>query len=234
VRTPATIVINAAGKARRIRAGLNKSLIKFHGRSLISWQLASIPADVPVVIGIGYQATEVLKAARRERPDITHFENPSFETTGTAATLALSFPMISGRILSLDGDLLVHPKDLTDFIYANRDVIGVTSLNSREPIAIETAFRNGAFVGTNFRTDLSQVNQGMIPRPNQQLYEWTGLVNFDPSSIAFGDLTKNVHHMLEPALPLRAHYIRCCEIDYSSEIDKMRNWISENLKSDND
>ena len=218
---PATVIINAAGRARRMGLNTNKALIEFQGKPLIAWQLESVPRDVEVVVGLGFQADQVLSAAQSIRKGISHVTNACYLKTGTAATLSLVARSLHGRVVSLDGDLLVHPEDLLAFIYSTEDLLGIGPLQSEEPIGVSTQVIAGTRMGKAFLESPFQLENNT--------FEWTGLVNFDPQKSTLGNSRRNVHHMLEPSLPCKTRMIRSTEIDYEREIPSMDTWIRRHL-----
>lgn len=210
----ATLVINAAGRGSRLGYVLNKSLLVLDGMTLIERQLRSIPLEVPIIVGVGYQAERVAEAAMKVRPDLTFSYNPDFERTGTARTLALSAGAASGRIVSLDGDLLVGSQDLNFFLQAQENLLGITLPTGREPVYCSYSVSDDdVFVHGFTRTH----SEGAV--------EWSGLANLDAADLATLPNEGHVYEMLAALLPVRAMKIDCTEIDFPEDVELAIEWL---------
>jgi choline kinase len=198
----AAVVINAAGRGSRLGHNLPKSLITVAGRRLLEWQLTQMcrnVADLSIVVG--YMADEVARLAVSIRPDIQVLVNERWETTKTGGSLSLGAAQVTGRCVSLDGDLLVAPADFERMLAATRDLIGVCPPSSSQPVYAQLD-RQLACRGFSYQ----------IPSP----WEWTGLLNFDPQNITMSD--GNVYEMVESILPVQTLDVRCVEVDTPADL----------------
>ena len=209
-----TLVINAAGRGSRLGQALNKSLLVLEGASLLERQLRSIPLEVPIIIGVGYQAERVADEATKVRSDIIFVYNPDFERTGTARTLSLSAGAASGRIISLDGDLLVDSRDINFFLQAQENLLGITSSTGREPV----------YCSCTANAD-EIVVRGFTRARSDGAAEWSGLANLNAADLATLPNEGHVYEMLSPLLPMRAMEINCSEIDFPEDIDLAIEWL---------
>lgn len=176
--------------------------------------MRSIPLEVPVIIGVGYQAKRVADEATKVRSDITFAYNPDFERTGTARTLALSAGAASGRIVSLDGDLLVDSRDMNFFLRTQENLLGITSPNSREPVYCScTASADEIVV------------RGFTRAHSDGAAEWSGLANLNAADLATLPNEGHVYEMLSPLLPMKAMEIDCSEIDFPEDIELAIEWL---------
>lgn len=205
----ATVVINAAGCGSRLGMNIPKSLVEVAGRPILEWQLRELcqsVADVRIVVG--YMRDQVIELARRLRPSIEVVVNNQWKVTKTAASLSLGMAGVAGRCVSLDGDLLVHPTDFGRIVSADHDVIGVAETSSAQPV----------FAVVDEAQACTAMSYSAISR-----FEWTGLVNFNPSHVAAAQ--NNVFEMIECLLPVPAVCVRCCEIDTPADfLNATRVW----------
>ncbi len=198
----ATVIINAAGCGSRLGMKLPKSLVKVAGRSMLEWQLGEMcPSVQGVRIVVGYLGERVAELARHLRPSIEVIVNENWKTTKTAASLSLGMEGVAGRCVSLDGDLLVHPDDFRELLLIDHDMIGITEVNSSQPV----------FAVVDEQGRCSEMSYTKLSP-----YEWTGLVNFWPKYVAAGQ--GNVFEMIECLLPAPTMKVRCCEIDTPADL----------------
>jgi len=194
---PATIVINAAGCGSRLGKGIPKSLVHVGARRILHWQLSEMchfGDDVKIVVG--FQGDEVAAFARNLFPRIQVLYNADWRTTKTAASLTIGAATADGRCLSLDGDLLVHPWDFRLLVNSVSDVIGITPVNSSQPVYAQLD-NSGRCTSFSF---------GEITP-----WEWTGLVNFDRRRVP--GCNGNVFEMIQCLLPAPVMRVRTVEVD---------------------
>lgn len=214
-----TVIINAAGRGTRLGQNLPKCLVPFIDQPLIHWQLQTIPQTSEIIVAIGYQAEEVKHEVQIRRPDARFVYNDAFASTGTASSLSLAARSCSGPVLSLDGDMLVHPNDLKHLMLSPLPCIGISRVQSNAPVLVEVTPRqsNAEEQATRFLYQVEVANPTLY-------YEWTGLVAFDPSTLSL-DAEGHVFQMITPLLPCHAIHVRCCEIDFQDELPQMQKWI---------
>lgn len=211
-------VINAAGSGRRMGKNLPKCLIPILGNPLVFWQLQTLAAFEQVVVVIGYRAEEVRRTVQAFRPDARFVLNPDYESTGTASSLSLGAAEHRGAVLSLDGDLLVHPHDLTRLATAPEPCIGVCPIQSLSPVYVELEASEDLLTAKEFHRDQNRLLQHFAQ-------EWTGLVMYDTRQHSLTG-RGHVFEMIRPLLPCAAVSVRCREIDYPEEIAAMENWLA--------
>lgn len=218
-------VINAAGCGRRMGMNLPKCLIPILGRPLIYWQLQTLAQFQEIVVVVGYRAEDVKNTVLALRPDARFVFNPDYESTGTASSLTLGAFQHPGKVLSLDGDLMVHPHDLNSLVHGAEPCIGVCPVQSLAPVYVELDQTSPCLRATGFHRD----EQRLLLHPAE---EWTGLVVYDASVHKLAG-RGHVFEMITPLLPCAALSVRCREVDYPEEIADMENclsiWIKEGL-----
>ena len=215
-----SVIINAAGRGARLGQARPKCLVPFLGQPLIHWQLQTVAQIADLVVAIGYQAEDVRREVVARRPDARFVYNERFSSTGTASSLCLAARSCAGPVLSLDGDMLVHPDDLERLLSAPRPCIGLSPVQSNAPVLVEVRREpgDGEERATRF---LYQVP----PTDPASCYEWTGLVVFDSAELSL-DAEGHVFQMITPLLPCHTVHVRCCEIDFPDELPQMQKWIA--------
>jgi choline kinase len=210
------VVVNCAGEGRRLGLGKTKALVSVLGQPLISWHLRMLRDVDDVVVVVGHQAEDVIDVVSGSRPDAVFAFNHDYSTTGTAASLVLGAHGAPGDIISLDGDLLVHPEDFRGFVESRDPCLGVAPANTTDAVIAHVEDRSGAPAVTSF----SRQGPGL---------EWTGLLRI-PSRVlheARGDATAHghVYELLTPHLPLAGRHVRAREIDTPDDYDRAVEWI---------
>lgn len=119
-----TVIISCAGMGKRLGLNMVKALIEIEGKPLIVWQLEQLKNEPDIRIVVGYQAEKVIATVRKYRNDVTFVFNHNFMETGTGASVVLAARYANEYILSLDGDLLVHPDDMKKILECKREFVG--------------------------------------------------------------------------------------------------------------
>ena len=207
------MVVNCAGEGRRLGLGSTKALVSVLGEPLIGWHLRMLRDVEDVMVVVGHQAADVIDAVAAVRKDVAFAFNHNYKTTGTAASLALGCRGARGDVISLDGDLLVHPEDFAGFMDARGACLGVAPPTTTD--AVFTTIADGQATG------FDRTGPGL---------EWTGLLRVP------GDVIQDAHaerrtaghvfEMLIPHLPIAARDVRAREIDTPDDYDRAVTWIA--------
>ena len=210
------MVVNCAGEGRRLGLGKTKALVSVLDEPLISWHLRMLRDVDDVVVVVGHQAEDVISVVSRQRSDVAFAINHEYATTGTAASLALGCRGAEGDVISLDGDLLVHPEDFRRLLDAGGPCLGVAPPNTTDAVLTTVEQRGGVRAATAF----SREGDGL---------EWTGLLRFPGRAIeqaqARHDARGHVFEMLTPHLPIPVTDVRAREIDTPADYDRALEWI---------
>lgn len=213
-----TVVISAAGRGTRMGQARPKCLSPILGKPLVHWQLQSIEDFSHLIVAVGFRADEVIAAVRAIRPDAEFVVNREYETTGTASSLSLAMNRAKRPVISVDGDLLVHPADVLSLAHATTPAIGVCDIQSLAPVLTRIQVADdGELLATSF-------HHGETMASTADMLEWTGLVTFDPGTHTVSG-KGHVYQMILPLLPCRAVHVRCREIDYPEEVALMEAWL---------
>ena len=79
---------------------------------------------------------------RAIRSDVIFAFNHDYATTGTAASLAHGAHGADGDVISLDGDLLVHPDHFRLFLEAPRPCLGVGPATTTDAVHFHVSSRS--------------------------------------------------------------------------------------------
>ncbi|HWL00881.1 MAG TPA: NTP transferase domain-containing protein [Microbacteriaceae bacterium] len=203
-----TVVINAAGIGSRLDYGLPKCLVPILGRPLISWQL-DLLGDHEVVVVAGFRARDVAAHLRSERPDVPIVLNHEFRSTGTAASLRLGARLAQDWVLSLDGDLLVAPEDLTQWLEGGEPLVGVSPRTTTNAVGVTV--EDGLATSMGFDVD-SPV-------------EWNGLLRMPAEEVrAFGP--GHVFESVQGHLPIRVAECDTVEVDHPQDLERASTWLA--------
>jgi len=204
--------VSCAGLGQRLGVGTTKALVPVLGRPLIAWQLDLLREVEDVRIVVGYQSAEMIQTVLGIRRDVLFVYNRDYATTGTAGSLALGARHAAAEVVSLDGDLLVHPDDLRAFLRLPAPVLGTLPASSDEPVYV-------------------RMEQGCAAAFSRERgdAEWSGLVKFPSSlidgAVAGGRVPQNVYELLESLLPIPAVSIRATEIDTPDDYLRTVDWL---------
>lgn len=210
-----TVIIGCAGKGSRLGLGVTKALINIDGKSLIIRHLEQLAECDDVRIVVGYQAQQVIDTVLAFRRDVTFVFNHEYGTTGTGGSVNRAAKYAGEFVLTLDGDLIVHPDDLKVVLKSEEEFLGVCKLSTDDPVYVRTKIEGGKLMAHSFSRESGD-------------YEWTGLVQIRTAHLGKGE--GHVYQLIEHALPLATMQIRSCEIDTPSDYENARVWVREEFK----
>ena len=205
-----TIVISCAGMGTRLGIGTTKALIDIEGKPLILRQLELLKDFDDIRIVVGYQMEKVIEVVNNYRKDILFVFNHNYRNTGTGGSFSLGIKHAREMVVSLDGDLLVHPDDLMRIMHSDKECTCGTKIGTDNPMLMKTIKENGKELCTGFSREEGR-------------YEWTGLAQVYTDRLIPGD--RHVCDMLESVLPIEMEYIRTREIDTMNDYENAVKWI---------
>jgi choline kinase len=210
VQSSKTIIISAAGTGSRLKMDRSKSLVEICGRPIIEWQLRQLKDVKDIVVVVGFQAEEVARTVWKIRPDALIAINHDFAATGTAASLRLGAKLAQDEVIGLDGDLLISRESLKPFLESKHPLIGIVETASQEPHSV--ALNNGFVDEFDVHHDSG--------------WEWCGPVALSKiDCLKMGD--RHVYQGLINLLPIAAMQVNAIEIDYPSDLERAKEWISK-------
>ncbi len=210
-----TIIIGCAGTGNRLGLGTTKALVEIEGKPLIIYHLEKLKDEKDVRIVVGYQAEKVIKVVNEYRKDVLFVFNHEYKTTGTGASVALASRHAEEYILNLDGDLLVHPEDMTKILECENEFVGGNPIESDDPWMLQTYCKDGKEMVSAFSKCVGN-------------YEWNGITQMRSSKMLNGN--GHVFHLIEPYLPVEFMNIRTREIDTINDYERAIGWVRNGYK----
>jgi len=205
-----TIIISCAGMGTRLGIGTTKALLEIDGRPLIYHQLDLLNDMDDVRVVVGYQAEKVIETVLKYRRDVLFVFNHNYRNNGTGASFTLAAQHANDMVISLDGDLLVHPDDFSDFLKNDFECVGGCAPTTDDPVFLQTETIGDVPYAKAFSRESGE-------------WEWTGLTQVRTERIKRHD--GHVFQVLEPILPLRVVILRTKEIDTFNDYEKAVRWV---------
>lgn len=206
-----TVVISCAGMGNRLGLGVTKALVSVEGKPLIIRHLEMLDSEMDIRIVVGYQADKVIDVVKKYRNDILFVFNHNYKSTGTGASLVLASRYANKYVLSLDGDLLIHPEDIRRILSCDHEFVSGGEVSSDDPWMLQThTFPGKAEYAMHFQKSEGQ-------------YEWNGIVQIESQKLSHG--TGHVFQIIEPYLPLPFLPVRTREIDTIDDYEHAAEWV---------
>lgn len=208
-------VIAAAGLGSRLGMGMPKCMIEVNGRTILSRLIETLSPHVPLVsVVVGYREDMVIEYCARHHPEVAIARNPDFRSTNTAYSLFKGAQVLNGKVLYLDGDIIISPTSLSQLVdRAAQDdvVIGVTEAKSKDPV----------FVNCREIKETAMVTQ--FSRREESRHEWANVF------VAPHDILKGangyVYECLERFLPAPAAYLDLHEVDTAEDLEQAKPFV---------
>ncbi len=205
-----TVIISCAGMGNRLGLGSTKALVDIDGKPLIIRHLEMLEEERDIRVVVGYQAEKVIDVVRKYREDILFVFNRRYRETGTGASVALAARYANQYVLSLDGDLLVHPEDMEKILACDHEFISGGVPGTDDPWMLQTYEENGREYVSSFSKNIGTS-------------EWNGVTQMKSQKMQNG--TGHVFQMLEPYLPVPFLELRTREIDTVNDYERAVAWV---------
>lgn len=210
-----TVVISCAGMGNRLGLGTTKALVEIEGKSLLTRYLEMLGDETDIRVVVGYQAGKVIEAVKKHRQDVMFVFNHNYRETGTGASVALAAKYADEYILSLDGDLLIHPDDMDRILRCEHEFVGGGVPETDDPWMLQTYQDNGTeYVGA-FSKAVGN-------------YEWNGVTQIKSAKMRNG--TGHVFQLIEPYLPMPFMELRTREIDTINDYERAVAWVGNGFR----
>ncbi len=206
-----TVIISCAGMGKRFGKKMPKALIEVDGKAMIIRTLELLDEVDDVRVVVGYKANKVIEKVNSYRKDVTFVFNHDYTNNGTGASVSLAMKYAKKFILTIDGDIIIHPDDMKKILNMDTEFVGVCSISTDEPVL--TITKNGKVLG--FSREKGN-------------FEWTGVTLLDSKRAVPTD--GNVYEMVEPLLPLDYKILRLKEIDTMNDYKVAVDWVKNNYK----
>lgn len=201
----------------RLGLGTTKALLEIDGKPLIIRHLEMLNNEEDVRVVVGYQAEAVIDVVRKYREDILFVFNHNYRKTGTGASVVLASQFANEFVLSLDGDLLVHPDDMKKILKCDYEFVGGGIPETDDPWMLQTYEENEKEFVSSFSKNIGT-------------YEWNGITQIKSRKIQNG--MGHVFQLLEPYLPMRFMELRTREIDTINDYERAVEWVKNNFNVD--
>lgn len=216
-------VIACAGFGSRLGLGLPKCMIEVDNKTILTRLIESIQPLIPnIYIVVGFRADLIINHCCAHHPDVKIIKNHDFANTNTAHSMLLGAKHLSNKVLFLDGDLIIEPSALKNFVKASHQkpiLIGVTQAKSKEPV----------FVKTSNPSIIEELKVYSFQREPKTNLEWANIFIGSPSILE--NNKDYVYKNFQTLLPADAYEINLCEIDTPEDLSNATNWLSENIPS---
>ena len=210
-----TVIISCAGMGNRLGLGTTKALVEVEGKPLIMHHLEKLKNEKDIRVVVGYQAEKVIEAVRMYLKDIVFGFNHNYRETGTGASVALAAQYANEYILSLDGDLLIHPDDMKKILECEHEFVSGGVPDTDDPWMLQT-YKDGE---KEFVSAFSK---------NVGNYEWNGITQIKSAKVKNGQ--GHVFQLIEPYLPLPFMEIRTREVDTINDYERAVKWVRNGYK----
>ncbi|MFC3682031.1 NTP transferase domain-containing protein [Hydrogenophaga luteola] len=206
-------VIAAAGLGSRLGYGIPKCMLEIGGSTLLSKLIDTLtPLVRRIHVVVGYREEMIVDLVARRHRDVVLVRNPQFRTTNTAQSMALGARGCHGKVLFLDGDLLIEPESLQAFVTeaaCHPLLIGVTPSSSENAVYVTTRTQaRGETLVTGFtRTQATPL-------------EWAN-VFAGPADALDGEV-RYVFNRLEQQLPIPCSELNLREVDTVADLSEAR------------
>lgn len=203
-------VIAAAGLGSRLGLGLPKCMLEIDGVTILSRIIQALKGHVHRVhVVVGYREDLVTAHCSRHHRDAVLVRNPDFRSTNTAHSMRLGARGLTGRVVFMDGDLVISQESLSAFLrlaQSSQILLGVTPSKTEQAVYVETEPREACMAVTAFT------------RETPKAYEWANIFAGPPTLVDRMD--GFVFERLGELLPLPAFELESYEVDTPSDLQK--------------
>jgi choline kinase len=165
---------------------------------------------------VGYREEMVMEYCAAHHRNVVIVRNPDYHTTNTAYSFALGARHLKGKVLYMDGDLLVSPADMGAFLdEAERHdiLIGLTEPKSEQAVFASASPSGGDLTVTGFS------------RTERSTFEWANIVTGPADLMASAD--GYVFEQLARTLPLPGATLRLAEVDTAADLEAAERFAVE-------
>jgi len=213
-------VIACAGLGSRLGMGMPKCMIELGGKTVLSRLIEDLRPLVPRIhVVVGYREELIVAHCAQHHRDVVIVRNPDFRMTNTAHSIRLGSMGMQSKVLYLDGDLIIDPTSLRNFVMRGAEVpllIGVTRAKSSQAVFVTVPDTN---IAQCMAVDAFQ-------RDPATLWEWANVFVGSPALLKPG--SRYVYECIEPFLPAAAQIIDLYEVDTPEDLEQAKAWIQQN------
>lgn len=210
MRISKTVIISCAGVGSRLGLNTTKALIKIGDKTLIQRQLEMLEDVSDIRVVVGYQYDKVIEEVLNHRKDVLFVFNHNYKNTGTGASFSMACKYANEYVISLDGDLLIHPEDTKDILEAEGEFVCGFIPSTENPVYMSTTENKSRMYVNGFSREYGDL-------------EWSGLVQIESKKVKFNK--GHVYYIVEPFLPMEVKVIRAREIDTIEDYKNAVKWV---------
>ena len=211
-------VIAAAGLGSRLGHGLPKCMLELGGQTLLSRLIVTLEEHVDRIhVVVGYREELVINLCSKLHRRVVIVRNPDYRTTNTVQSMALGAQGLEGKTLFLDGDLIIAPDSMREFI-GRAGTTGILAAiapsRSENPVNVD--------LGENVASPGEMLIKSFT-RESGREFEWANVVA-GPARI-LESATGYVYEKLEELIPLNAALLDLREIDTTADLEIAREFV---------
>jgi choline kinase len=193
-------------------------MLELGGKTLLSRLIETLEEHVGRIhVVVGYREEMIINLCSKLHRQVAIVRNPEFRTTNTVQSMALGAQSLHEKTLFLDGDLIIEPVSLRDFIgvAAKYEILAAISPSrSENPVNVDLDEKAAPAGRTLIRS---------FTREHGRKFEWANAVA-GPARML--DHAKGyVYEKLEENLPLHAAVLDLREIDTASDLELAREFV---------
>ena len=131
------VVIAAAGKGKRLGAGVPKCLVEVNGRALFEYALEAFKWADEIRMVVGYKKEEVMARVSKVNPSVKFIVNDEYEQTNTLQSNYMGVKGVEDKVLFIDGDMIISKETserLLEMYNIGEEFVGVATDISQEPV----------------------------------------------------------------------------------------------------
>ncbi|WP_267241141.1 DUF6564 domain-containing protein [Pseudomonas sp. UFMG81] len=192
-------------------------MIEIDGKTILTRLIEQLRPQVDIMkVVVGYREDMVIEYCAQHHRDVILVRNKEYRTTNTAFSFDKGAKHTNGKIIYIDGDLIISPTSLSQFIAASHKheiLVGLTDSKSE----------NAVFA------DCQQTSDGTIveafTRTVKGPFEWANVVS-GPSDL-LTDANGYVYERLEEHLPLPSMHLDLAEVDTANDLIEARKFVAD-------
>jgi choline kinase len=192
-------------------------MIEIEGKTILTRLIEMLRPHVSLInVVVGYREEMVIEYCAQHHRDVVLVRNQDYRTTNTAYSFAKGAANISGKVIYLDGDLLISPESLTSFLQAasSKEVlVGLTDAKSENAVFAECQENENMLSITSFS------------RSKSSSFEWANVVS-GPANLLV-NASGYVFERLVEQLPLEGKLLDLAEVDTAADLIAARSFIHD-------
>jgi len=192
-------------------------MLEVEGQTILTRLVNALRPHVPRIhVVVGYREELIIDYCALHHRDVVLVRNPDFRTTNTAQSMHLGAAGVKGKVLFLDGDLIIEDASLAGFIAEAAQhplLIGIAPTRSEQAVGVDLKLS---------ANDLPQVIG--FTRDRILSHEWANVVS-GPSDL-LTDSSGYVFERLAQFLPAVAKELDLREVDTPADLEAAATFAS--------